>query len=279
MKAVFWVIKLAFFVFALTFAVKNNSASPAKNVKFIDIVNPLLTTTFVSTIAPTPASWSCAFVAGTLTCSRTGDMPANTTETVKVRFIAASVVGGPFTNKACVSADNPDPTPGDPANCSTTSPGTTITVAAPAPSGADLKVDKAASPLTSPQQLGPNQVIDYRIRVRNLGPGAASFVKVTDVLKSGLKFFSVSSTATYTCAFPAVGSTGTVTCTKGTVSLGASNTIVFKVKTPNPVPQDGGGPNEAKVEQCTDNTFTTCSTSLNDPNPANNIAQAQASLP
>ena len=266
-----------------TFSVKNNSAFPAKNVKLTDTVNPLLSTTAGSplVISPTLPAWTCTFVAQVLNCARTGDMPANTTETVKVRFIAAATPTSPnaITNKVCVTADNPDPTPGDPANCSTTNPGT-IVAATPAPTpGADLRLDKAASPLTAPQQLGPNVNIDYRVRVRNFGPGVASFVKVTDVLTSGLKFQSMSNQGSYSCTTPAVGSTGTVTCTKASVANGASNTIVFKVRTPNPVPQDGGGPNQAKVEQCTDNTYTTCSTSLNDPNPNNNIGNAQASLP
>lgn len=264
-----------------TFAVTNNSAYPAVNVALTDTVNPLLTTTYVGTISPTPGAWSCSFAAGVLDCVRTGDMPANSSETVKVRFTASATPTEPnaIPNEVCVTADNPDPSTGN--NCSTTNPGTVVSSAPvnPPSSQADLRLDKAASPITAPQQLGPNVYIDYRVRVRNLGPGVASFVKVTDVLTSGLKYQSMSNSGSYSCTTPAVGSTGTVTCTKASVNLNASNTIVFKVRTPNPVPQDGGGPNQAMVEQCTDNTYTTCSTSLNDPNPNNNVGQAQASLP
>jgi uncharacterized repeat protein (TIGR01451 family) len=122
---------------------------------------------------------------------------------------------------------------------------------------ADLSVTKTDSP--DPAKSGAT--LTYTIVVTNNGPATANGVTVSDQLPKQAGFGSVTTTQGSCTAKPAKR---TVTCTIGTLTSGASATIVITVKPTNP--------------GTLTNTVTVSSTSPADPNTANNRAVATTTV-
>ncbi|MFN8666215.1 MAG: hypothetical protein U0164_03335 [Gemmatimonadaceae bacterium] len=159
--------------------------------------------TFVSA---TGTGWSCAFAAGTLTCSAPGPLAggaslAGITLTVAVGAGAAPSVA----NTASVSTTVAD---ANPTNNSSTA---TNPVLLPTP---DLALTKSA---VGAFTVGSNAA--YTIAVNNVGVGATTgAISVTDVLPAGLTFVSATGTG-WSCSHAA----GTVSCTTpGPLAAGGS---------------------------------------------------------
>jgi len=166
--------------------------------------------TFVSA---TGTGWSCAFAAGTLTCTAPGPLAggaslANIALTVTVGAGAAPSVS----NTATVSTTVAD------ANPANNSSAVTNPVLVPAP---DLSIAKSHSGSFVVGSTGT-----FTLTVTNAGTLAtAAATTVTDVLPAGLTFSSASS-GTFTCAHAA----GTVTCTRATpIAVGEVETIALVV--------------------------------------------------
>jgi uncharacterized repeat protein (TIGR01451 family) len=96
-------------------------------------------------------------------------------------------------------------------------------------SSADVAVSIGASPTTA--QVG--KTLTYTIAVKNLGPGNATGITLSDVLPPMTTFVSISSaTKTLPCTTPAVGSTGAVSCFVSWMSAGATITYDLVVNVP-----------------------------------------------
>ena len=124
-------------------------------------------------------------------------------------------------------------------------------------SNADVAVSIVASPTTA--QVG--KTITYSIDVKNLGPGNATGITLSDLLPSSTTFASITSaTKTLPCTTPAVGSTGSVSCFVSWMPAGATITYQLVVNVPT------GG----RLSAIT-NTATVSATST-DPTGSNNSA-------
>jgi uncharacterized repeat protein (TIGR01451 family) len=130
-------------------------------------------------------------------------------------------------------------------------------------SSADLAIIKADSP--DPVIAGTD--LTYTINVSNNGSGPAVFVVWQDTLPAGTRLQSFSPAAGWSCLAPPIGSGGSITCNKDTMANGesASFTVVVRV---DPDLADGA---------TLSNTATVSST-VTDPNNANNSATATTSM-
>ncbi|MDA1275612.1 MAG: HYR domain-containing protein [Verrucomicrobia bacterium] len=84
-----------------TLVIQNNGPALANNVNVIDTLPPNATY-----ISANSSQGSCGQINGTVTCAL-GNMAAGATATITLMVMPTSAV--PITNRACVSADNPDP--------------------------------------------------------------------------------------------------------------------------------------------------------------------------
>ena len=91
-----------------------------------------------------------------------------------------------------------------------------------------VPTDVKISMIDSPDPVIQNGQVTYNIDVRNLGPGLATGVKVTDSVPAGATFVSATSSG-MTC----VG-TKTVSCTTPTIASGGSVVITMVVKATTP---------------------------------------------
>lgn len=124
-------------------------------------------------------------------------------------------------------------------------------------SSADVTVGIGANPTSV--QVG--KTLTYTITVKNLGPGNATGITMSDVLPSTTTFASISSsTKTLPCTTPAVGSTGSVSCYFSWMPAGYTLTYQLVVNVPT-------GGRIASIS----NTATVGTTST-DPAPSNNSA-------
>lgn len=94
---------------------------------------------------------------------------------------------------------------------------------------ADMAVRIAANPTTV--QVG--KPLTYTVTLKNLGPGNATGITMSDVLPPMTTFQSISaSTKTLPCTTPAVGSTGTVSCDFSWMPAGYELTYTLVVNVP-----------------------------------------------
>jgi len=236
------------------------TAEPGSRISYSLVVNNLgpsdATSVTVTDQLPVGATFvssagaSCAEAPpGTLTCS-VGAVPANGSAvfTVEVDLDPGLSDGAVLTNVATVGSPLPDP---DPGNDQATAD-TTIELA----NAANLAIVKSA--------LNPNpaagESYSYRIEVANLGPRAASDVRVTDTLPAGVTYLFDSDACVE-------GPAGTLVCSPGPLVAGGNTSFTITAAL------DSGA---AEGSVLTNAALTT--SELPDPVPANNFATADITV-
>jgi uncharacterized repeat protein (TIGR01451 family) len=138
-----------------------------------------------------------------------------------------------------------------------------VTAALAAPAGASAitvaEADLSVTKTDSPGSVDPGENITYTIKVKNLGPDAASNVTLTDEIPASTTFVSFTAPAGWTSTTPAVGGTGQVSSQAATLANGATATFTLVVRVNDDTP----------TQSTIDNTAT-ATTSSNDPEEGNN---------
>lgn len=162
-----------------------------------------------------------------------------------IRGVLSSSAPSSIINTASVSSPTPDPNPGD----------NTVNLETEVTGSADLSVSKTVSP----NPAAPGQTLTYTITVKNLGPGAASAVSVSDPIPGELSHpeFSVDNGATWK---PWVSP-----YQLGDLTNQAARTILIR------------GAVQASQNQSISNTVSV-SSSTPDPNPNNNTASITSEI-
>jgi uncharacterized repeat protein (TIGR01451 family) len=191
-----------------------------------------------------PAGWACNL--GTLTCTDGGNLAANTTTTAftLVVSVPATIASGTvLTETATVSSTTGDSNGGNNA----------ATVSTLVSTSADMAVTNTAAPI--PVRAG--NTITYTQVVTNGGPSTATGVSLTETLPANTTATSLTGPGAWTCTL------ATRTCTDPTLAPGAPATITYVVTV-----TAGTAPGTAI------NETATVSSSVTDPNSANNTATA-----
>ncbi|MGA8867288.1 MAG: hypothetical protein WB510_09985, partial [Candidatus Sulfotelmatobacter sp.] len=192
-----------------------------------------------------PAGWTC--VVGVPSCT-IASLAANATATftyiLNVNTGVAS--GSTITQTASVSAATSDP------NSANNNAPASVQVG----NSADLSVTNSGSPVPV-QAVAPNNTITYTQVVANAGPSAATVVTVTEVTPANTTAQSLSGPSGWTCNL------GTLTCTNPSLAAIANATITFVVQV-----------NAGSAAGTAINDTVTVSSSISDPNSANNSATA-----
>ena len=244
-------------VVTMTAVVSNQGPSAASAPTFTEAIP--ITTTFAG-IASIPAGWNCNPLPpvggnGTITCTAaTLAVNAPVSFAVQLTVPSGTASGTVISDTANVSSSTADP---NPTNNTYTATATVAT------SGqADLSVATAASP----NPVSPGNNITYTQSVTNNGPAVETNAIFTDVLPANTTFVSFTNPnpAVWSCSTPAVGAVGTVKCT-----LISTNTI--------PVNSTVNFPLVVTVAAATApgtviSNSPTVSSTVGDPNPANNTA-------
>ncbi len=228
-----------------TQTVTNNGPGPA-NAPVLTETLPANTTAVSLTSS---SGWSCTPLAS-LTCTAPGAMAANTTAsfTFVVTVNNNVAAGSTITQTDSVTSTTGDPNPNN--NHASAS----VQVA----DSADLSLTNSASPV--PVLAAAN--ITYTQVVTNAGPSVATAASLTESTPPNTTFQSVTFPAGWGCTTPAVGGTGLITCTNPTFSPGTAN---FSIK----VAVNAGTASGTAI-----NDTATVSSSVSDPNLANNTATA-----
>ncbi len=219
-----------------TLVARNNGPTAASGVVVTDTLPGAVT--FVSASA---SQGSCSG-AGTVTCALGGLVQG---AEARVVIVATTTTAGSITNRARVSAAEPDPDESSNSTqwVSTVSPAT----------AADVAITQSASP--DPARVG--NPVTLTLFVANNGPAAATGVTVTDTLPAGTTLLAASALLG-TC-----GGTGPVTCTIDSLAAGGSTTVTLVL-----TPAAAGTPaNVAAVSAAQD-----------DPTPGNNSSSLPLSV-
>jgi len=187
-----------------TIAVTNAGPDAAGAVQVTDAVP-----TGTSYVSANPTQGSCAESAGTVTCTL-GSLASGVSATITLRVTANQA--GQVTNTASVSSDVEDPNGGNNSDSETTS----VQLVE-----ADLSVTKFGPAGAVSQSAN----IVYDITVRNVGPGDATGVEVTDVVPDGTSYVSAGASQG-SCAETA----GTVTCDLGDLADGEHAEVTLTVQ-------------------------------------------------
>jgi uncharacterized repeat protein (TIGR01451 family) len=212
-------------------------------------VNDTLPVGVIPTSASASSEWTCSVAAQTVSCTDSIVHPANSsyppiTITANVAQTAPSIV----TNTAVVSGGGETNLAND-----------TATDVASVFSIADLSVTNNATP--NPVAAGSN--ITYTQVVTDNGPSAADNATLVETVPANTTFVSMSAPAGWTCMTPAIGGTGNVVCT--TLSMAGSTAANFSMV----VKVNAGTANGTVITGT-----ATVSSSVSDPNSANNTASA-----
>jgi len=203
-------------------------------------------------LTPTSASgtgWSCSIASQTVSCVNSTVLAANSFyPSITVNANILQTAPSTETNTALVSG-------GGEVNFANDS----ATDVANVVSTADLSITNAASP--NPVTAGSN--ITYTQVLTNNGPSAADNATVVEAIPSSTTFVSIASPAGWTCTTPPVGSTGNVVCTD--LNMAGSTAATFSLVTK----VNSGAANGTVITDT-----ATASSSVSDPNSANNTASA-----
>jgi len=203
-------------------------------------------------VIPTSASgtgWACSVASQTVSCTDSTVLAANSSyPPITITANVAQTAPATVTNTAIVSGGGETNLAND-----------TATDVASVFSIADLSVTNAAAP--DPVAAGSN--ITYSQVVTDNGPSAADNATLVETVPANTTFVSMSAPAGWTCMTPTVGGTGNVVCT--TLSMAGSTAANFSMV--------------VKVNAATANgtvitDTSTVSSSVSDPNSANNTASA-----
>jgi uncharacterized repeat protein (TIGR01451 family) len=200
-----------------TETVTNNGPNAATGAVLYQQTPP--NTTF-SSITP-PTGWTCGTTpasggTGTVLCSATGTLAANTTSgsfTYVVTVAAAAAAGTTIVNSADVTSTTTDPVSSN--NTTSTSVLVEIT------GNSDLAVSMTAAPTP----VFVSSALSYTIQVTNLGLASAAGVTVVDTLPTAL----VGPTAVSSQGTCGAVTGGTITCTLGTVAYPLATPITITV--------------------------------------------------
>lgn len=191
--------------------------------------------------------WSCQIAGQTFDCLRTAGLAVNQSAELRVQTRLRPGATGIADARFVVSSNTADPV----------SSNNQATVAVPfQPGGADLAIVKtdSADPVTAAAQFS------YTLSISNLGPEAASGVRVSDTLPAALSFVSASGNG-----FACTRSGQTVECVLGgNLAAGASAAATIVVRAPS----NG---------QTLSNEGVVSATTA-DPNPANNRSTQQTRI-
>jgi uncharacterized repeat protein (TIGR01451 family) len=203
-------------------------------------------------IIPTSAAgtgWTCSVASQTVSCvDSTALAPGTSYPSITINANVAPTAPSVVTNTAVVSG-------GGEINLSND----TATDVAAVVSSADLAVTNSASP--NPVAAGSN--INYTQIVTNNGPSAADNPSLIEAVPAGTTFVSIAVPTGWSCNVPTVGSTGNVVCTTVTMSGGTAAAFSMIVKV------NAGTANGTVITDT-----ATVSSSVSDPNSANNTASA-----
>jgi uncharacterized repeat protein (TIGR01451 family) len=208
--------------------------------------------TLPSGLTPTSATgtgWSCSIASQTVSCLNSTILAANSFyPSITVNANVLQTAPSTETNTAFVSG-------GGEVNLANDS----ATDVANVVSTADLSITNAASP--NPVVASSN--ITYTQLLTNNGPSAADNASVVEAIPASTTFVSMAAPAGWSCTTPAVGGTGNVICNALNMagSTAATFALVTKVNT--------GTANGTVITDT-----ATASSSVNDPNSANNTASA-----
>jgi len=226
----------------ITYTQTVTNAGPAAAVtpKLVETLPP--GTTAVSLTGP--AGWTC--VLASLTCTDGSNLAANTTTTA-FTFVV-SVPGTMASGTVLAQTDTVSSTTTSDPNSANNS----ATVNEYVSTSSDLSVTNTAAPI--PVQAGNN--ITYTQLVTNAGPSTATSVSLTETLPASTTVVSLTGPVGWTCTV------GTRTCTDASLAPGAATiTYVLKVTA-------------GTAAGTTINETATVSSSITDPNSANNTATA-----
>ena len=232
-----------------------NPVTAGNNITYTQVVtnagqasaaNPVLTETLPAGATAVslsgPGTWTC--VLATLKCTGPATMAANTTANFTfIVSVGSAVANGTILSQtASVSSTTPDPN----------SANNSATVNTLVANTADLSVTNTPSPVP----VQPNNTITYTQVVTNSGPSTATSVSLTETLPPNTTAQTLTGPGgTWTCTV------GTLTCTNPSFAPGSA-TITFTVLVNAAAP-------EGPVNQT-----ATVTSSVIDPNPANNSATA-----
>jgi uncharacterized repeat protein (TIGR01451 family) len=203
-------------------------------------------------LMPTAASgtgWSCSVASQTVSCTDSTALTAGSTyPSITVTANVLQTAPSTVTNTATVAGGGEVNLAND-----------TATNVAAVVSSADLAVTDTAAP--NPVAAGSN--ITYTQVVTNNGPSAADTATLVQAVPTGATFVSISAPAGWTCTNPGVGNTGNVVCSILSMTGSTAATFSMVVKVP-------AGTTSGTVITDT----ATVSSSVSDPNSANNTASA-----
>ena len=224
----------------VTFAqsVTNNGPGAAATVSFTD---PVPTNTSAVSLTG-PAGWTCSILTTPPSCT-IGTLSATTTANFTFALKIAPGASGTIPETDSISSATTDPNGGN----------NSATVNVIVSGSADLSVTNTASPV--PVAAGSN--ITYTQVVNNAGPSTATGVTVTEALPANTTAVSLNGPAGWTC------NVGTLTCTNPSLASATPATISFVV-TVNAVTPAGTAIKDT----------VTASSTVSDPNAANNTATA-----
>lgn len=249
--------------FTMTAVVTNNGPATASGLVFTENTasNSAATVnaTFVSLVVP--SGWACSTPTtggtGTITCTIASlALGGTATFPIVMNVPSGAASGAVLLGTANIASSTPDPNAGNNAATATTTVATT--------GQADLAVASAGLP----NPVTPGNNITYTQSITNNGPTAitasgTTTVTFTDAIPANTTLGAAfTAPAGWTCNTIAVGATGTLTCTLNsgqTLAVGAVVNFPLVVKV-----------NAATVPSATITNSPNISSSVSDPNTANN---------
>jgi uncharacterized repeat protein (TIGR01451 family) len=232
-----------------SYTVPVSNVSPYGPTNGTVTVNDTLPVGVIPTSASASSEWTCSVAAQTVSCTDSIGHPANSSyPPLTINVNVAQTAPSTVTNTAMVSGGGEVNLAND-----------TATDVANVISTADLSVTNTAAP--NPVAAGGN--ITYTQAVTNNGPSAADNATMVETVPSNTTFVSMAAPAGWTCMTPGNGGTGNVFCTTLNMPGGTAATFSMVVKV------NAGTANGTVITDT-----ATVSSSVSDPNSANNSAAA-----
>jgi uncharacterized repeat protein (TIGR01451 family) len=227
---------------------------PVSNVSFYGPTNAtvIVNDTLPIGLIPTGASgtgWTCSVASQTVSCVNSNVLAGSSSyPSLTINANVAQTAPSTVTNTALVSGGGELNLAND-----------TATDVATVVSNADLSMANAASP--NPVAAGSN--ITYTQVVTNSGPSAADNVAVVQAVPANTTFVSMGAPAGWTCTTPLSGASGNIVCSNLSLAGSTAATFSMIVKV-----------NAAATNGTVITDAVTASSSVSDPNTANNTAIA-----